>query len=88
MKETSFTIINNLGIHARPAAEIAKLASQFESSVTLFGNGKKANAKSLLMIMSLGIQTGQDLTVATEGVDEEQAMEAISILINNNFYED
>jgi len=88
MKETSFKIINNLGIHARPAAEIAKLASQFESSVTLLGNGKKANAKSLLMIMSLGIQTGQDLTVATEGVDEEEAMEALSVLINNNFYED
>lgn len=88
MKETNFTIINSLGIHARPAAEIAKLASQFESSITLFGNGKKANAKSLLMIMSLGIQNGQELKVSTDGSDEDQAMEALSELISNNFYED
>lgn len=88
MKEANFTIINSLGIHARPAAEIAKLASQFESSITLFGNSKKANAKSLLMIMSLGIQNGQELTIATEGSDEEQAMAALSELIANNFYEE
>lgn len=88
MKEAKFTIVNSLGIHARPAAEIAKLASQFESSISLLGNGKKVNAKSLLMIMSLGIHTGQELTVSTEGSDEDKALEALSVLISNNFYED
>ncbi len=88
MKQNKYTIINSLGIHARPAAEIAKISSQYISNITLLGNNKKANAKSLLMIMSLGIKTGQELTVAVEGEDEDKAIEALDTLITNNFYED
>ncbi|PKM50433.1 MAG: HPr family phosphocarrier protein [Firmicutes bacterium HGW-Firmicutes-7] len=88
MKEAIFTIGNALGIHARPAAEIAKIASQFESSITLYGNERKANAKSLLMIMSLGVTNGQEFVVSAEGKDEDEAIDALSLLISNNFYED
>lgn len=87
MKEAKFMIGNALGIHARPAAEIAKIASQFESIITLFGNDRKANAKSLLMIMSMGVKNGQELTISTDGKDENEAIEALSLLISNNFYE-
>lgn len=88
MKEAKFTIGNALGIHARPAAEIAKMASQFECMINLFANQKRANAKSLLMIMSLGVASGQELTVSVDGKDEDSAIDALSILISNNFYED
>lgn len=88
MKEAKYIIGNSLGIHARPAAEIAKVASQFKSDINLSSNDKKANAKSLLMIMAMGVKNGQELVVTANGDDEDKAIEALNLLFSNNFYED
>lgn len=88
MKEKKYIIGNSLGIHARPAAEIAKIAAQFKCDINLSSNGKNANAKSLLMIMAMGVKNGQELVVNTNGIDEDKAIDALDLLFSNNFYED
>ena len=65
------------GMEARPVALFVQLAGQFESLVTVIYKGKKVNAKSIMGMMSLGIGRGEEVTVLTEGPDEEDAMERI-----------
>ena len=66
------------GMEARPVAVLVQVASQYESSVYLqVGEGKKVNAKSIMGMMSLGLDAGEKVTVVTDGSDEEVAMEEI-----------
>ena len=66
------------GMEARPVAILVQVASQYESSVYLqVGEGKKVNAKSIMGMMSLGLDAGEKVTVVTDGSDEEVAMEEI-----------
>lgn len=63
------------GMEARPVAVLVQVASQYESSVYLqVGEGKKVNAKSIMGMMSLGLDAGETVTVVTDGSDEEVAM--------------
>ena len=75
------------GLHARPAAEIAKLASKFKSEVFIIKNGKKVNAKSVLGILTLVAGSGTELEISVNGSDEVAAISALIRLINNNFNE-
>ena len=88
MVETQYIIENEFGVHARPASEIVKITSKFKSNISLFGNNKKANAKSILMVISLGIKKGQEIKICADGEDEVEAIKSLSKLIENNFYED
>ncbi|MBR3040716.1 MAG: HPr family phosphocarrier protein [Lachnospiraceae bacterium] len=66
------------GMEARPVAVLVQVASQYDSSVYLqVGEGKKVNAKSIMGMMSLGLGAGANVTVVTDGSDEEAAMEEI-----------
>ena len=66
------------GMEARPVAILVQVASQYESSVYLqVGEGKRVNAKSIMGMMSLGLGAGANVTVVTDGSDEEAAMEEI-----------
>ena len=87
MKQAKFVIENTLGIHARPAAEIVKLATKFESEINLSGNSKDANAKRLLGVMAMGIKQGQELVITASGSDETEVLEAFELLISKNFHE-
>ncbi|MGI9824570.1 dihydroxyacetone kinase phosphoryl donor subunit DhaM [Agromyces sp. Marseille-Q5079] len=78
------TIVNKDGLHARPAAELVKLASTFEQKVTVNGT----DARSLLAIMSLGLTRGATLEVATEDPEGEPAVDAIAALVESGFGED
>jgi len=86
--EKTFTLKNKLGIHARPAAELVKLAGKYKSKIALVTEKKTADAKSLLLVMSLGAKMEDVLTVKIEGEDETEAMSAFETLITNKFYED
>ncbi len=81
MKETLLTIDGENGLHARPAGELAKRASQFKSQVMLEANGRKINAKSILAIMGLGLSHGSNVRLITEGEDEEQAITELTQLL-------
>jgi len=73
MKQFSYVITDALGIHARPAGELVKVAKSVESSIKLSCNGKEADAKRLIAVMSLGAKQGNELCVTVEGADEEAA---------------
>lgn len=87
MIEQSFTIINNLGIHARAAAKFVKTASKFKSHIQVSRNNRNVNGKSIMGIMMLAAAKGTDITVTAEGDDAENALQAIEALINDFFGE-
>jgi len=81
-------VINRLGLHARAAAKIVKVASMFASEITLEVNGQEVNAKSILGILTLACPMGSLVTVAAEGPDAEDAVLAIEALFNAKFDEE
>lgn len=83
MKEKEVTIVPEEGLHARPAAEFVKAAKGYNSDIKVIKDGKEANAKSSLNLMSLGAKQGDNLTIRAEGEDEEAAAEALADLITN-----
>ena len=77
------TVKSATGLHARPATLLVKEASGFKSDVSLEFNGKKANAKSLIGVLSLAVTKGAQITVSANGDDEALACEEIAKLIEN-----
>jgi len=87
MQSKSATIINKLGMHARAAASFVKLASSFESDISVTKNGKKVNGKSIMGIMMLAASRGTIIEISTSGKDELEAMTQIEKLILDRFGE-
>lgn len=87
MKKEKVIIKNETGLHARPASELVKLANKFKCNINIELNGKNANAKSILAIMSLGVRANAEIEVQCDGEDEENAMNEIIQAINNKFGE-
>ncbi len=87
--EQEFIVSNRLGIHARVAAQIVKVANQFESQIWISksGNNHKVNGKSILDIMTLVCPHGSTVHVHTEGPDAVQAMAALAALFQTKFGE-
>lgn len=77
MSTKEITIRLENGLEARPVAMLVQVASQFESTVYLEAGNKKVNAKSIMGMMSLGLDTGEKVTVITDGSDEAAAIEGI-----------
>jgi len=88
MVEVKLVMTNKSGLHARPAAEFTKLAARFKSKITLEGNGKTADAKRILMVLTMGIRQGGELTIKADGPDETESIEALKKLVEGWFYED
>ncbi|WWR15798.1 HPr family phosphocarrier protein [Lachnospiraceae bacterium JLR.KK008] len=70
MKSFEYTVTDPVGIHARPAGNLAKEAKQYDSVITITKNGKSAEAKKLMALMGLGVKQGDTVTVTIEGGDE------------------
>jgi phosphocarrier protein HPr len=83
----TFTITNELGIHARSAAMIVEVASRYKADVFLEKNGREVNAKSILGILTLGAPKGSRVTVRAEGADAQEAVDGLGELIENKFGE-
>lgn len=80
-------IVNASGLHARPAGMFVKKAAEFKSSVDVIAKGKTVNAKSIMGIMSLGLAQGDELTIVTNGEDQEAAVNALAELVETGFGE-
>ena len=78
MEKKDFNIIADTGIHARPATLLVQAASRFNSDINIEYKGKSVNLKSIMGVMSLGVGQGADVTIAIDGEDEVEAMEAIT----------
>ena len=87
MPEITLKITNALGLHARSSAKLVRMASQFESHIEIIYGAQVANAKSILEIMLLAVSCGALITLKTEGPDEQDALEALSTLIQQGFGE-
>lgn len=83
--EQIFTILNEEGMHARPAGTFAKVASEFKAAVEVRANGMTKNGKSIMGLMSLGLAKDSQFTLITTGEDESQAMQKLGQLIQNRF---
>lgn len=84
MKQFSYTIKDELGIHARPAGLLVKKAAEFKSSITLDTGVKKADARKLMAVMMLGVKQGNTVIISVEGEDEEVAAAAMEAFMNEN----
>jgi phosphocarrier protein len=80
-------IINKLGLHARASAKLSQLAAQFPCEILLSRNGRQINAKSIMGVMMLAAGIGSTVTLETVGDQADEAMQALSELINNRFGE-
>lgn len=88
MIEQDLKIINRLGIHARPAAQIAQTAARFACEVRLTKDDVTVDAKSIMGVMMLAAEFGASVHVTTDGSDEQQAADALKTLFENKFDEE
>lgn len=81
------TIVNKLGLHARPSAALVTVATKYQSEVFLVKEGVRVNGKSIMGVMMLAAEQGSQLTVEIDGADEQAAVAAIVKVIESGFGE-
>jgi len=81
------TIINKLGLHARATAKLVAKASEFDSKVQLRGKGREVDAKNIMQVMMLAASQGTEVELLADGPDEQEAIDALVVLINDYFGE-
>ena len=86
--QTTLVINSPQGLHMRPAELLSRLASQFESDVELVRDDLSVDAKSIIHMMTLGASQGTELVVQAKGPDAQQAIEAITRLVESDFAND
>ena len=84
MKEFSYTVKDELGIHARPAGMLVKEVKNFQSKVTLEKDGKTVDASRLMAVMGMGVKKDMTVKVTVEGEDEDACYEAIKAFFETN----
>jgi phosphocarrier protein len=80
--------VNRLGLHARAAAKLVTLASQFESEIHLVRGARQVNGKSIMGVMMLAASQGSQIELIAEGSDEEEALRRLEELIGQRFGEE
>jgi phosphotransferase system HPr (HPr) family protein len=88
MAKKDFTILNKLGIHARPAAQFVKTANRFQSDIYVEKDGEEVDGKSIMGLMMLAAGHGSVISVNAEGADADAALLAIGDLIDRKFEEE
>lgn len=81
------TILNEFGLHARPAAKLVRLAAKFKSNVSLTYGNETINAKSIMGVMMLAVEQGAKIILAVDGEDEEQLLSELLLLFEDGFGE-
>ena len=84
MKQFSYVIKDEIGLHARPAGLLAKEAKKYQSTVTFSCKGKSAAASKLMAIMGMGVKHGDNVEVTIEGADEDTAAAELQKFFREN----
>jgi phosphocarrier protein len=87
MQSRDVTIVNKLGLHARAASKFVNVAKAHASSITIAKDGQEVDGKSIMSVMLLAATLGSQLTLSTDGTDEDEAMRALVELIEGRFGE-
>ncbi|HEY5219941.1 MAG TPA: HPr family phosphocarrier protein [Gemmatimonadaceae bacterium] len=87
MVERTVTIVNKVGLHARPAAQIVKLCSRYTSEIMIIRDDLEVNAKSIMGVMMLAAECGAQIVLRADGPDADQAIDALAALIADGFGE-
>ena len=90
MSSKRTVIKNKTGLHARPASEFIAMASKFQSRITIkkLSEDEDANAKSIVMLLSLGLAQGEEVEIVAKGEDEVEAVDKLIALIDSKFGEE
>jgi len=88
MEKAELTILNKLGLHARPATKLVKVAGSGKSQVFISKDGQRVNAKSILGVMLLQAEQGSKILVEVTGEDELEVLERLRELIRSKFGEE
>jgi phosphocarrier protein len=88
LQEATFTILNELGLHARPAMLLVQSITRLDCSVLIEKDGFEADGKSIMGVLTLAAEQGSQIIVRCEGPDAEKAIEAIKKLVEEKFGED
>lgn len=83
--EKTLKILNEEGMHARPAGAFVKVASEFKSAIEIKANGMTKNGKSIMGIMGLGLVKDSEITIVAKGEDEAAALTKLEALVQNKF---
>ena len=81
------TLVNELGLHARPAAKVVRMAAQYKAEVFITYDGARINAKSIMGLMMLAVENGGTILVEADGEDEELLLKKIEELVKDGFGE-
>jgi len=87
MSEQTVTVVNPLGLHARPAAQLVRLANSFSSDIQLVKDDLPVNGKSIMGVMMLAAECGSSFIVRAEGPDADAAVAALCALVSSGFGE-
>ncbi len=79
---------NKTGLHARPASDFVAAAKKYKSKLTIKTSEEEANAKSIILLLSLGVSAGTEVEICADGEDEAEAVEALVSLIDSKFGEE
>ncbi len=86
--ETSVVIINQRGLHARPATKLMEVARRFSSKITILCDGQTADGKSVLDLLTLGVRCGTEIRIRASGEDAQNAVQAVVELVQARFSEE
>ena len=88
MTTKQLTVLNKLGIHARPAAQFVRVAGRFQSDVTVEKDDESVDGKSIMGLMMLAVGCGAVIKVTADGPDEEETLQALQELVESKYGED
>jgi len=83
---TTVKLLNKYGLHQRPAMKVIETSSRFKSEITLVKDGRRCNAKSIIEVIMLAAECGEELGLETKGPDEAEAAEAMRVLFGAKFH--
>ncbi len=85
MIEKTVKIKSETGLHARPASLFVEQAAEYESEIKVISEDSEVNAKSIMGLLSLGVEQGTEITIQADGVDAQEAVSNLEELVKNNF---